>query len=89
MHLRHDPTAIRFFHAPVSPIAPIAAVAPVRPGVIVSLNSINTALGLTLADLTFAWTQTAGPTVTLAGADTFTPSFTTPAAPAATSVTFT
>lgn len=46
MHPRHNPTAICFFHAPVSPIVPIAAVAPVRPGVIVSLNKINTALGL-------------------------------------------
>ncbi|XTI87465.1 hypothetical protein V2W45_1456643 [Cenococcum geophilum] len=53
---RHPPT--------VSPVASIAAVAPVRPGIVVSLNRINTAPGLTPADLTFAWTRTAGPTVT-------------------------
>jgi large repetitive protein len=32
--------------------------------------------------LTFAWTQSSGPAVTLTGADTATPSFTAPTGPA-------
>ena len=38
--------------------------------------------------LTYDWTQTAGPTVTLSGADTATPSFTSPAIAADTPLTF-
>ncbi|WP_163784813.1 myxosortase-dependent M36 family metallopeptidase [Myxococcus vastator] len=38
--------------------------------------------------LTYAWTQTAGPSVTLSGADTLTASFTAPEVPAATTLVF-
>jgi len=60
-----------------------------RPGVMVTLNGKNDNAAITASDLTYAWTQTSGPTITLTGADKATASFTAPASASLVTYAFT
>ncbi|MEZ4404246.1 MAG: M36 family metallopeptidase [Kofleriaceae bacterium] len=76
--------------APEGPTCQVAPLVNAGPDQAVSVGA-SVALGGTATDpngdgVTVAWTQTAGPAVTLSGADTLTPTFTAPATP--TSLTF-
>jgi K319L-like, PKD domain len=64
-----------------TPVANAGADQTVNSGALVSLDGTGST-DPDLDPLTFAWTQTAGPSVTLSGANTATPSFTAPTGPA-------
>jgi MYXO-CTERM domain-containing protein len=83
-----DTTVVRVLHVNRPPVASAGAAQSIAEGAAVTLDGTGSSDPDTGTTLTYAWTQLAGPVVTLTGASTASASFTAPATGAAASLVF-